>query len=290
MKNEIHTILVTGANGQLGNELKIIALQFPGHRFLFITKEELPIDDFDAVSKYFSEHPIVYCINCAAYTAVDKAETEKETAFLINAEATANLARVCKQQHVHLIHISTDYVFDGTSKHPYKETDPTCPVNTYGESKLMGEQLALQNNPSTVIIRTSWLYSAFKNNFVKTMLRLMKEKDSINVVNDQFGCPTYAADLAAAIMQIISSGKFYKNPGIYNYTNAGTTSWYEFAVTIKKLTGNVCIVNPVSTSRYPTAAKRPKYSVLDTTKIKEVFNVSIPEWKPSLEKCIALIK
>ncbi len=290
MKNEIHTILVTGANGQLGNELKIIAPQFPGYRFLFITKEELPIDDFDAVSEYFSEHQVVYCINCAAYTAVDKAEKEKETAFLINAEATANLARVCKQQYVHLIHISTDYVFDGTSKQPYKETDPTCPVNTYGESKLKGEQLVLQNNPSTVIIRTSWLYSSFKNNFVKTMLRLMKEKDSINVVNDQFGCPTYAADLAAAIMQIISSGKYNDNPGIYNYTNAGKTSWYEFALTIKKITGNVCIVNPVSTAQYPTAAKRPKYSVLDTTKIKEVFNVTIPEWKYSLEKCLALIK
>ncbi len=290
MKNNIPTILVTGANGQLGNELQNIALQFPAHSFLFATREELPVDDFEATAKYFSAHAIGYCINCAAYTAVDKAEAEKDRAFLMNAGATGNLANVCKLHNVQLIHISTDYVFDGTSKQPYKETDQPCPVGVYGESKLKGEELALQNNPFTIIIRTAWLYSSFKNNFVKTMLRLMKEKDSVNVVNDQFGCPTYAADLAEAIMQIISSGKSKENPGIYHFTNAGITNWYEFASAIKELTHSHCNVNPIPTSQYPTPAKRPQYSVLDTSKIKQTFNLIIPGWEDSLQRCLQLLR
>ena len=289
MKDNLQTILVTGANGQLGNELQVIAPEYAGFKFLFVTKEELPIENNEAVSNYFKAHNIDYCINCAAYTAVDKAEVEKENAFLINATAVGNLAEVCKVQNVQLIHISTDYVFDGTAKQAYKETDKTNPVSIYGKSKLKGEQLALQNNPSCIIIRTSWLYASFKNNFVKTMLRLMQEKESINVVNDQFGCPTYAADLALAIMQIIQSGKSNEHPGIYHYTNAGITNWYEFAVAIKNITASNCTVNPISTAQYPTAAKRPAYSVLDTSKITATFSVAFPDWKDSLEKCLALI-
>lgn len=290
MKNNLQTIVVTGANGQLGNELKAIAPQFGEYRFLFVTKEELAIEDIDAVKKYFSTNTPAYCINCAAYTAVDKAETEKNKAFLINAEAVGNLVTACKQHDVQLIHISTDYVFDGTAKQPYKETDDTCPINTYGKSKLKGEELALQNDPSTIIIRTSWVYSSFKSNFVKTMLRLMKEKDSINVVNDQYGSPTYAADIATAIMKIISSGKSREMPGIYNYTNAGITNWYEFALAIKELSGSNCIVNPVTTAQYSTAAKRPLYSALDTKKIRDCFDIVIPQWKDSLEHCLKLLK
>lgn len=290
MKNNLQTIVVTGANGQLGNELKAIAPQFGEYRFLFVTKEELAIENADAVKKYFSSNTPAFCINCAAYTAVDKAETEKDKSFLINAEAVGHLATVCRQYDVQLIHISTDYVFDGTAKRPHKETDHTCPINTYGESKLKGEGLALQNDPSAIIIRTSWVYSSFKSNFVKTMLRLMKEKDSINVVNDQYGSPTYAADIAIVIMKIISSGKSRKMPGIYNYTNAGITNWYEFALAIKTLSDSPCSVNPISTAQYPTAAKRPQYSVLDTTKIQQAFSIVIPDWKDSLIKCLALVK
>ena len=289
MNDKLFTILVTGANSQLGNELQVIAPQFPYCQFLFVTKEELNITDFNSIIKYFRGHSIDYCINCAAYTAVDKAETENDQAFLINADAVAILAKICSKNNTQLIHISTDYVFDGTATEPYKETDKTNPVSVYGQSKLQGEELAMQHAPSTIIIRTAWVYAAFKNNFVKTMLRLMKEKDSINVVNDQLGCPTYAADLAMAIMQKIKSKKSKENPGIYHYTNAGTTNWYEFAVAIKNLTGSKCVVNPISTAQYPTAATRPAYSVLDTTKIKETFGVAVPDWEDSLKRCLQLI-
>lgn len=290
MSDKLITILVTGANGQLGNELKILAPDFPYCQFLFVTKEELDIADFNAPIKYFAGHSIDYCINCAAYTAVDKAESEKEMAYSINVDAVAILAEICKKYNTQLIHISTDYVFDGTSTLPYKETDKTCPVSIYGKSKLQGEEQAIKHCPSSIIIRTSWLYSPFKHNFVKTMLRLMKEKESINVVNDQYGCPTYAADLALAIMQIINSDKSKENPGIYNYTNAGITTWYEFSVAIKKLTGSNCTINPITTAAYPTAAKRPGYSVLNTTKIKETFAVTIPGWEESLQRCLSLLK
>lgn len=291
------TILVTGANGQLGSELQVIAPHYTNFKFLFATREELPIENEDAVKDYFANHAIDYCINCAAYTAVDKAEAEAENAFLINATAVANLARICEENKTQLIHISTDYVFDGTASQPYKEKDKTNPVSVYGKSKLQGEASAMQHAPSTIIIRTAWLYSSFKNNFVKTMLRLMKEKKSlptdrhgINVVNDQFGCPTYAADLATAIMQIITSNQSKANPGIYHYSNAGITNWYEFAVAIKELTSSNCVVNPIPTLQYPTPAKRPAYSVLDTTKIKETFGLVIPQWKDGLKRGLALLK
>ena len=297
MSNKPLTILVTGANGQVGNELQVLAPGFADYRFLFVTKEDLNIADAIATEKYFLTNPIDFCINCAAYTAVDKAETEQANAFLINADAVAGLAKICYENDTQLIHISTDYVFDGTANQPYKETDKTNPVSVYGKSKLLGEELAVQNAPSTIIIRTAWLYSSFKANFVKTMLRLMKEKETlpadrqgINVVSDQFGCPTYAADLAAVIMQIITSNQSNKNPGIYHYSNTGITNWYEFAVAIKKIMGSNCVINPIITAQYPTAAKRPAYSVLDTSKIKETFKLHIPGWEDSLERCLTLLK
>ncbi len=280
-------ILVTGANGQLGKEMQAIAAAYPDYNFLFVTKEELAIDDTEAIKKYFNSHTIDVCVNCAAYTAVDKAETESEKAFAINGDAVGNLARLCKENNSLFIHISTDYVFDGTATVPYKEDYPVNPIGAYGTSKLKGEELALQNNPASIIIRTSWVYSSFGNNFVKTMLRLMKERESINVVSDQQGCPTYAADLAAAIMEIISGENV--TAGIYNFSNHGLINWYQFAVAIKELTGSNCIVNPIPTSQYPTPAKRPAYSVMDTTKIRQTFNVVIPEWKESLKKCLQLL-
>jgi dTDP-4-dehydrorhamnose reductase len=285
-----NTILVTGANGQLGNEMRIISSVYPAYNFLFVAKDDLSIDDLETVKKYFANHIIDYCINCAAYTAVDKAETEPEKALLINATAVGNLAKVCKQYGTQLIHISTDYVFDGTSAIPYKEDHSVAPVNRYGATKLKGEELAQQSNPGTIIIRTSWVYSSFGNNFVKTMLRLMKEKEQLSVVSDQVGCPTYAADLAAAIMQIITSGKAPGNPGIYNYSNSGIINWWQFAVGIKELSGSKCIINPIPSSNYPTPAKRPAYSVMDTTKIQQTFAIDIPFWNDSLKKCLLLLK
>jgi dTDP-4-dehydrorhamnose reductase len=300
------TILVTGANGQVGKAFRALAPMYPQYNFLFAGREELAIENFDAVKKYFSNNTIHFCINCAAYTAVDKAETEKENAFLINANAAANLAAVCKEKNSQFIHISTDYVFDGTSTQPYKESDVTNPLGVYGQSKLKGEELVLQNNPAAIIIRTSWVYSSFGNNFVKTMLRLMKERATINVVNDQWGCPTYATDLVAAIMGIIERHSKFDipvppgHPGrhysaipngnkVFNYCNEGIISWYNFAVAIKELTGSNCMVNPIPTLQYPTPAKRPQYSVLDTTKIKGAFDMVIPGWKESLVKCLRLM-
>jgi dTDP-4-dehydrorhamnose reductase len=281
------TILVTGVNGQLGKEMQAISKQYPEYHFLFVTKEELPIDDVEATQNYFDNHSIDVCVNCAAYTAVDRAEAEKDKAYIINSDAVGNLATLCKENNALFIHISTDYVFDGTATAPYKEDHPVNPIGIYGASKLKGEALAIQNNPASIIIRTSWVYSSFGNNFVKTMLRLMKERESINVVADQQGCPTYAADLAKAIMEIISGTTV--NPGIYNFSNHGIITWYDFAVAIKELSGTDCTVNPIPTTQYPTPAKRPAYSVLDTTKIRDTFNVVIPEWKESLKRCLQIL-
>jgi dTDP-4-dehydrorhamnose reductase len=284
----MQTILVTGANGQVGNEFRILAGKYPAYRFLFVGKDEMPINDFPFVTTYFSSNKIDICINCAAYTAVDKAEAEEDKAFLINADAAGNLATVCKASGTQLIHISTDYVFDGKTDKPYTEEDKTNTINVYGASKLEGEQLVLQNDPSAVIVRTSWVYSSFGNNFVKTMLRLMKERESVKVVNDQQGCPTYAADLADTIMAILQREMLNvkSENRIFNYCNEGIISWYDFAVAIKELTHSNCIVHPIPTSGYPTAAMRPEYSVLDTAKIKTTFEIRIPYWKDSLEQCI----
>ena len=284
------TILVTGSGGQLGMEIWKLSERYPSYKFLFTTKEDLPIDDLKAVKNFFEQQQIDHCINCAAYTAVDRAESEKESAFLINAEAAGNLATICKAHQAQLIHISTDYVFDGTSTVPYKEEDKISPINVYGASKLRGEELVLNHNAEAVILRTSWVYSSFGNNFVKTMLRLLKERESINVVNDQYGCPTYAADLAGVIMTIIEKENGdHSQTGIFNYCNEGKTTWYEFAKAIKKYIKSKCAIEPVPSSAYPVQAARPKYSVLDTTKIKETFGITIPNWKDSLNACLSLL-
>ena len=285
------TILITGAGGQLGKEFGVLVNKFPQYVFLLTGKEELPVENTAALIKYFAGHHIDYCVNCAAYTAVDKAETEKDSAFLINAAAAGNLAAVCKTYNTQLIHISTDYVFDGTGTHPYKETDPVNPISIYGRSKLKGEEMVLQNHASAIIIRTSWLYSSFGNNFVKTMLRLMKERESIAVVNDQYGSPTYAADLAGAIMVVIEKYPAFHFPfSIFNYCNEGVTTWYDFAVAIKELLPSNCTVKPIPTSQYPTPASRPRYSVLDTALIKSSFGITIPGWKESLQRCLLQLK
>ena len=284
------TILVTGANGQLANELKTISAQYPSNHFLFTTKEDLPIESTKMLELFFEKNRIDYCINCAAYTAVDKAESEKEKAFLINGDAVGGLANICSIHKAKLVHISTDYVYDGGSKIPLKEESDLDPVNIYGSSKMKGEELALIKNPATLIIRTSWVYSSFGNNFVKTMLRLFKEKNEINVINDQLGSPTYAADLAEVIMTFAEKMKQGNTfSGIVNYCNAGVTTWYDFANEIKSLVKSDCKINPIPTSSYKTEAKRPLYSVLDTSKIKELLHLNIPSWQESLRKCIAKI-
>jgi dTDP-4-dehydrorhamnose reductase len=297
-------ILVTGANGQLGQELRA-AVSISSFEFVFLSREDLPIDRPDAIRGLFETHRPVWLVNCAAYTAVDKAESEKELAFRINGEAVGELAGVCKSFQTRFIHISTDYVFDGESALPLKERDVTGPLNVYGASKLLGEQLALERQPDTVILRTSWVYSAFGNNFVKTMIRLMKERASINVINDQIGSPTYAADLAAVILRIIGTGSASSAipdaettsgsrplfvPGIYNYSNEGQISWYDFALAIREMTGSACRVDPIPTSQYPTAAKRPHYSLLDKALIRATYGIQIPEWRESLAVCLKLLK
>jgi len=277
-------IIVTGSNGQLGGEIREIASHYPEIDFLFFTRNELSIADKAALKTVFELHQPTYFINCAAYTAVDKAEEEKELATEINGTAVGTIAALCRQNNCRLIHISTDYVFNGLANKPLKESNEVNPVNAYGESKLQGEQLAFNNNPASIIIRTSWVYSAYGKNFVKTMIRLMKEKESIGVVSDQIGSPTYAADLAQAILQITTSGKWA--PGIYNYSNEGVISWFDFATEIKSLIKASCIVNPITTSQFPTPAKRPAYSVLDKTKIQNTFNIELKDWKESLKVCI----
>lgn len=277
-------ILITGANGQLGNEFRVLANGYPEYEFIFLSRNELQIEDAENVKQVFAAHKPDWCVNCAAYTAVDKAESEKDAAFAINATAAGTLAKVCAETNTGFIHISTDYVFDGSSAEPYKEDAATGPINTYGHSKLQGEQLVQQHNPNAIIIRTAWVYSFFGNNFVKTMIRLMKERESINVVDDQVGSPTYAADLAQAIMHIITGARHAS--GVYHYSNEGRISWFQFAEAIKEMIGSNCVVNAIPSSSYPTPAKRPQYSLLDKSKIKSTFDLHVPEWRESLKICI----
>ncbi len=280
-------ILVTGSNGQLGKELQALSPLYAEFEFVFYSKSDLSINDSILVNDCFSKIMPQYCINCAAYTAVDKAETEIKQAFLINGEATGILAAACKSFNTKFVHISTDYVFNGLATQPYKEDHPVDPVNAYGASKYKGEELTIKENEDAIIIRTSWVYSEYGNNFVKTMIRLMKEKEQLGIVSDQYGSPTYAADLSMAILDILKSGKW--KGGIYHYSNDGIISWYQFAEAIKKLTGSDCKILPITTVQFPTPAKRPAYSVFDKEKIKTDYFIKIPMWQDSLQNCLKKI-
>jgi dTDP-4-dehydrorhamnose reductase len=282
-------ILVTGANGQLGSELKKIHHIFPDYLFDFTDIDELDITDARSVQTFFEQKKYHFCINTAAYTAVDKAENEQDKAYLINTEAVKHLAQQCAEHHTVLIHISTDYVFSGKSYSPYHEEDNTNPISIYGKTKLEGEQIALQTNPQSIVIRTSWLYSTFGHNFVKTMLRLAENKSSISVVADQVGSPTYAEDLAQVIVQIMNFVLTHKNNslfGIYHYSNEGVASWYDFAHAIFQLKSLSINILPIKTVQYPTPAQRPSYSILDKNKIKSTFGIKIPHWRDSLARCL----
>ena len=277
-------ILVTGANGQLGKELHDIAKQFIDVEFLFLSREDLPIHHFDLVRNTFQAFKPDYCINCAAYTAVDKAETEKELAYIVNAEAVGILAAVAASMQCKFIHVSTDYIYDGDKKGVHFEDDLPGPVSVYGDSKLKGELAAIENNPTSIIIRTSWVYSVHGNNFVKTMMRLMRDRPEISVVNDQHGSPTWAADLASFIMYVIGYANW--QPGVYNFSNEGNITWYDFANEIKQLIFADCKINPIPTSDYPTPAKRPANSLMSKDKIKSNFAYTPIDWKVSLKNCI----
>ncbi len=280
------TIWVTGVNGQLGNELRIIAPTYTDLKFIFTTRSEIDIENIGDVESFLSTNSIDICINAAAYTAVDLAEKERDVAMRANGLAVGDLAAQCRLHHIKFLHVSTDYVFNGQAEIPYKEQDTTDPVNYYGETKLKGEELALENNEDCLIVRTSWVYSRFGKNFVKTMMRLMKEKESIGVVSDQFGSPTYAADLAKALVHLAINSSA---PGVYHYCNEGIISWFDFASAIGTLTRSSCEVKPINTSQYPTPAKRPAYSALDTSKFKAETGLDIPDWQSSLEECIRLL-
>lgn len=277
-------ILVTGCNGQLGNEIQLLQSENTQYRWFNTDVKELDITDQDAVNNYVKTNSIYGIINCAAFTAVDKAETNVPLCTKLNAEAPAILATAIEKQNGWLIQISTDYVFNGTNFKPYTEEDKPAPDSVYGITKLKGEQAITKICKKALIIRTAWLYSIFGNNFVKTMVRLGKERDELNVVFDQIGSPTYAHDLAQAIMTIINHGV---SAGLYNFSNEGIISWYDFTKAIHRIAGiTSCKVNPVHTEEYPTPAHRPHYSVLDKTKIKKTYNIEIPYWETSLEKCI----
>jgi dTDP-4-dehydrorhamnose reductase len=281
-------ILVTGATGQVGSELKVLAPRYSQLDWVFADRSVLDLSDLKAISQVLDEIQPQIIINCAAYTAVDKAETETELADILNHQAVAVLAQWSHSNGCQLVHISTDYVFDGNSNSALSEEAPTGPINVYGQTKLAGELACLRENPMTIIIRTSWVYSSFGANFVKTMSKLMHERDSLNVVNNQIGSPTYAADLAKAILTIITHPNW--QAGIYHYSNEGEISWYEFALAIKKIGGFQCEITGISSADYPTPARRPKYSLLDKSKITNTFGVIIPDYRESLEKCMKLIR
>jgi dTDP-4-dehydrorhamnose reductase len=285
-------ILITGAKGQLGNELKVVSKKYFGYDFIFTDIDVLDITDPVKTASFLHKIKPDWIINCAAYNQVDKAESDYQNALLVNGTAVKNIADALKDSTCRFIHISTDYVFDGTSNTPYFDSSTPNPVSAYGKSKLEGEKAALTHYGS-MVIRTSWLYSSFGNNFVKTIIRLANEKDSVRVVSDQTGSPTYALDLAEAIMQIVSGvirNQLAFNSGIYSYSNEGVCSWYDFALAIIEEAELKCEVIPVSTSEYPVAAKRPAYSVMNKSKIKENYNLTIPHWRSSLKRCIKVLK
>ena len=277
-------ILVTGANGQLGNEMQVLARENLQHTYFFTDVQELDICDEQAVYAYVSEHKIDIIVNCAAYTAVDKAEDNVELCDKLNNIAPGYLARAAQANGAAMIQVSTDYVFDGTAHIPYTEEEPTCPASVYGSTKLAGEQNVMDHCEKAMVIRTAWLYSIYGNNFVKTMIRLGQERDSLGVIFDQIGTPTYANDLAQAIFAAINKGVV---GGIYHFSDEGVCSWYDFTIAIHRLAGIAsCKVKPLHTADYPAKAPRPHYSVLDKTKITDTFGIEIPHWEESLKRCI----
>ncbi len=280
-------VLVTGGNGQLGNALKAIASHYPSLCLLFTDVQELDLTDSVALAAFVKDQSIDYILNCAAYTAVDKAEDESELCDLVNHIGVKNIGEVASRFDVKVIHISTDYVFDGTSYKPYVETDRTAPASVYGNTKLEGEKALFEACPESIVIRTSWLYSEYGNNFVKTMLRLGTEREELRVVFDQVGTPTYAGDLASAMLTIAAGELFV--PGIYHFSNEGVCSWYDFTIRIHQLADIQCRVLPVESSEYPTKAKRPHYSVLNKSKIKNTYQLTIPYWEESLRKVISYL-
>ena len=292
--SKLQTILVTGSSGQLGQSIQSIVTDYPDYDFVFINRQQLDLSYEATITDFFEHQTFDIIINCAAHTAVDKAETEPELANQINHLAVQKLANIAKQQNTKLIHISTDYVFNGKQYRPYLETDSIEPQSVYGQTKLSGEQ-AIQNtiNNNAIIIRTGWMYSEYGNNFVKTILKLGQERDSLNVIFDQVGTPTYAKDLAKAIMGIVQ-GRAFKytdfTTSIVHFSNEGVCSWYDFAKTIFALTNIQCQVIPIETKDYPTLAKRPHYSVLNKVKIKQTYNLTIPYWKDSLEQCVKALQ
>ena len=280
MKN----VLITGANGQLGNEMRVLSEANKEYTYFFTDVAELDICNEQAVMDFVKANDIKVIVNCAAYTAVDKAEENVEICTKLNADAVGYLAKAAEANGAEFVQISTDYVFDGTAHIPYQETEPTCPNSVYGSTKLAGEQNALTLCSRSMVIRTAWLYSTFGNNFVKTMIRLGKERDTLGVIFDQVGTPTYARDLARAIFAAIRQGVV---PGVYHFSNEGVCSWYDFTKAIHRIAGITdCKVNPLHTEEYPTPAKRPHYSVLDKTKIKNTYQIEIPYWEDSLKECI----
>ncbi|OAZ04490.1 dTDP-4-dehydrorhamnose reductase [Flavobacterium succinicans] len=281
-------ILITGGNGQLGSELNVLSKNYSQFEWVFTERAELDLSDLEGLVATLSHIQPNYILNCAAHTAVDRAESEFELADVLNHQAVAVMAQWSAQNDCKLIHISTDYVFDGTAATPLTESAPTGPINVYGQTKLLGEKACMDANPAAIIIRTSWVYSGFGANFVKTMSRLMQERDTLQVVNDQIGSPTYAADLAQAIMTIITHPNW--QAGIYHFSNEGEISWYEFALAIQEIGGFECAVSGIPTSAYPTPAKRPEYSLLDKSKIKATFGVLVPEYRESLERCMRLLQ
>ena len=283
----IHTILVTGANGQLGWELSQLAKSYPAFKFVLVDRTQLDLAFPETFEKMIYAIKPDCIVNTAAYTAVDKSETEKALAYTVNATAVQELARISKAFAIPFITYSTDYVFNGEANQPYLSSTNMDPVNYYGSTKAAGETLAMKANENTIIIRTSWVFSSHGNNFVKTMLRLMKERANLNIVADQKGRPTYAKDLAMATMKMIEAMNAGKTmSGVYHYANTGETTWFDFAAKIKAIAGLTCALNPIETKDFPTPAKRPAYSVLDTSKIEEALSLSIPHWEDALAICM----